>query len=428
MITNERQYRITRAQLDKIKRTIEVFDMKEITRRLESKILAKAEFDALQSELENLTAQAQEYETLKSGSVEILKASTLEELPNILIRARIAKGLSQRKLAELLGLKEQQIQKYEAEEYATANLNRIAEVANALQLNISEVAEFKKLQKPIEDRTEDLAWDEFPIKEMYVRNWFEDFSGSLKMAIDNAEELVKDFIIKSIGEPIRVATRQRMRLGGYVNKYALLAWQCRLINLAKEKGRENEFKIKEITDKMLADLAELSCKTDGPREAVAYLQRYGIPLIIVPHLPNTYLDGAAILLSDGPVIGMTLRYDRLDNFWFVLFHELAHIKKHLSKGRIEAIFDDLEESADEMEREADEYSGEILIPKDEWEISLARYTRSKESIIEFAKKIKRNSAIVAGKIRREAENYTILTDMVGQGEVRKLFPEVDFSY
>lgn len=129
MITNERQYRITSAQLEKLKTAIDTFDIKASTERTKSKVLAKAEIEALRSEYERLSLQLREYETLKSGTVEILKASNLEELPSILIRARVAKGLSQRQLADALGLKEQQIQRYEAEKYASANLHRLVEIA-----------------------------------------------------------------------------------------------------------------------------------------------------------------------------------------------------------------------------------------------------------------------------------------------------------
>ena len=143
MITNERQYRITKAQIQKFKEAIGAFDIKTATKQTKSKALAKAELAAMQSEFEQLSKQLHEYETLKSGTVEVLKASTLEELPNILIRARIAKRLSQRRLAEAIGLKEQQIQRYEAEQYASADLARLSKVANVLGLNISEIAEFK---------------------------------------------------------------------------------------------------------------------------------------------------------------------------------------------------------------------------------------------------------------------------------------------
>ena len=432
MITNERQYRITSAQAEKFKDAIESFDIKAAIERTKSKILAKAELDALRSEYENLTLQLQEYETLKSGSVEILKASTLQELPTILIKARIAKGWSQRQLADALDLKEQQIQRYEAEEYASANLHRLAEVADTLGLNISEIAEFRSQNKiSLDINKDDLAWNLFPVKEMYLRNWFEGFHGSLEDAVANSEELVKKFFEASIGDSMRVALRQRARLGSSINPYALIAWECRIISIAKgifEKDKTaNKYKHKDITDEWLAKLAHLSREKDGPLKAKEYLKDSGIRLIFEFHLPQTHLDGAALLLSDGPVIGMTLRYDRLDNFWFVLFHELVHIMKHLHKGDIESIFDDLDVKAEDIEQEADKQAGEFLVPEDKWETALARYVQSKESIIAFANELNVNPAIVAGKIRREANNYIILKDMVGQSEVRKLFPDVIFS-
>jgi HTH-type transcriptional regulator/antitoxin HigA len=431
MITNERQYRITNAQLEKFRKAIDDFDIKAVVKQTKSKILAKAELDALRSEYENLSMQMHEYEALKSGAVEILKASTLEELPKILIRARIVRGLSQRQLAEAIGLKEQQIQRYEAEEYASANLPRLAEVAKALGLNISEVAEFRApLQISLDIKKDGLDWNLFPVKEMYLRNWFEGFYGSLEDAVANSEELVKKFFEASIGDSMRVALRQRARLGSSINPYALIAWECRIIFIAKDISEKdktaNKYKHKDITDEWLAKLAYLSREKDGPLKAKEYLKDSGIRLIIESHLPQTHLDGAALLLSDGPVIGMTFRYDRLDNFWFVLFHEIVHIIKHLRKERIESIFDDLDVEAGDIEKEADELAGEILVPEDKWNTALARYLRSKDSIEDFAQELNIHPAIVAGKIQREAKKYTILTDMVGQGQVRKLFPDVYF--
>jgi HTH-type transcriptional regulator/antitoxin HigA len=430
MITNERQYRITSKQIEKLKKTIDTFDLKAATMWAKSKILAKAELDALRSEYENLSTQLNEYESLKSGTVDILKASSLKELPLILIKARIAKGLSQRQLADAIGSKEQMIQRYEAEKYASANLHRLVKVAHVLGLNINEIAEFKATpQKPIKVDKADLAWDQFPIKEMYRRNWFKDlFSGSLEEAVANAEELVEKFVKSSLDKPVQAFARQRVRLGGVVNRYALIAWQCRIIGLAKKKKIASKYKQKLITDEWLNELAHISIEKDGPQKAIDYLQGSGIRSVIEPHLPQTHLDGAAFLLHDGPVIGMTLRHDRLDNFWFVLLHELVHVIKHLHKENIESIFDDLDVEAGDIEKEADELAGEILVPEDKWDTTLARYLRTKDSIEDFAQELNIHPAIVAGKIRREAKNYMILTDMVGRGEVRKLFPDVDFSY
>jgi len=141
MITNERQFRITKSQLDRLNAAVADFDVEEASRRSGSRILADAELAALKSQSSELYNELREYEALKSGAITVLKTNKLSELPTILIRARIARGLSQRELAERLGMQEQQIQRYEAEGYASASLRRLTEVADALHLNVTEVAE-----------------------------------------------------------------------------------------------------------------------------------------------------------------------------------------------------------------------------------------------------------------------------------------------
>lgn len=429
MITNERQYRITKKQREKLKKVIDSFDIKESMERTKSSILAKAELEALISEFEILSSQVKEYEALKSGAIILLKASTLDELPDILIRARIAQGLSQRQLAKILGVKEQQIQRYESERYSSASLRKLVQVSDALEINISKVAEFKTSTKKRKDiPSEDIQWDMFPIKEMYRRNWLKDFSGSLSAAMANAKELAKEFFLNAIPKPIPIFTRKRVRANSNLDRYALFAWQCRVITLAQMTPLDGTYSKDLINKDWLSRLAQLSSLKEGPRRAKEYLEKSGIPMVVEPHLSHTYLDGAAILLPDGrPLVALTLRYDRLDNFWFVLFHELIHVMKHLRKGHLEDIFDDLDAEPDELERETDQLAGAFLIADEIWETALPRYIRSIESINEFAKEHKINPAIVAGRIRKEADNYTIFTEMIGQGEVRKHFPEVNFA-
>jgi HTH-type transcriptional regulator/antitoxin HigA len=263
---------------------------------------------------------------------------------------------------------------------------------------------------------------------MFRRKWFEGFSGSLEDALANAEELAKEFVKSSLDRPVQSLARQRVRAGGNVNRYALLAWQCRIIALANKQRLKNKYKQNTINKEWLTKVAQLSCADDWGKKVIEYLQNFGVRLVIESHLPNTYLDGAAFLLSDGsPVIGMTLYRDRIDNFWFVLLHELIHIMKHLRKGDIESIFDDFDVEAGDIEWEADEQAGEILVPEERWNTALARYLRSEDSIKDFAQELHIHPAIVAGRIRKEANNYIILKDMVGQGEVRKLFPNAYFS-
>ena len=81
---------------------------------------------------------------------------------------------------------------------------------------------------------------------------------------------------------------------------------------------------------------------------------------------------------------MTLRYDRIDNFWFVLLHELAHLWLHFQKTEFQQFFDDLDAGANELETEADNFASEALVPNDIWETAVARYLRTSDSIIQLA--------------------------------------------
>ena len=94
--------------------------------------------EAMESQLEELRDQLAEYEALSSGRVAVLELEGLRELPSALIRARIASGLTQKQLAERLGLKEQQVQRYEATRYGGVSLERIQQVAEALGVRIRE--------------------------------------------------------------------------------------------------------------------------------------------------------------------------------------------------------------------------------------------------------------------------------------------------
>jgi ribosome-binding protein aMBF1 (putative translation factor) len=135
MIKNERQYHITQAQFRKFREAIEAFDSKTSDTH---PVLVKAQRDALKSQLADLGAELTEYERLRSGKLRKLKKSTFQELPTELIRARIARGLTQKDLARKLGLKEQQIQRYEETDYASASLHRVYEVIKALDLEVRE--------------------------------------------------------------------------------------------------------------------------------------------------------------------------------------------------------------------------------------------------------------------------------------------------
>ena len=136
MITNERQYRITRKKALSFAHAIEEFDAKSDERTDVHPRLLKAKREAMESQLEDLREELEEYEQLKSADLSVISVASFEELAEGLIKARIAGSLSQRALAQRLNLKEQQIQRYEAERYASASYQRLCQVARALEVRI----------------------------------------------------------------------------------------------------------------------------------------------------------------------------------------------------------------------------------------------------------------------------------------------------
>ena len=132
MIKNERQYRITKAQADRFSQTLRSLEQSPAGSKGVHPLIAKAQQDAVKSQLADLKSELREYESLKAGEFRLDQLNVVSVLPAVLIKARIAQGLSQKELAERIGLKEQQIQRYEATDYASASLARINEVARAL--------------------------------------------------------------------------------------------------------------------------------------------------------------------------------------------------------------------------------------------------------------------------------------------------------
>jgi HTH-type transcriptional regulator/antitoxin HigA len=206
-----------------------------------------------------------------------------------------------------------------------------------------------------------------------------------------------------------------------MDKYALTAWTFRIV-LRARGIRTGPYDATVVTPDFLRQVAQLSWSTRGPLLAREFLEKYGIVLVVESHLPRTHLDGAAVLVEDNrPIIGLTLRHDRLDNFWFTLLHELAHIALHLKQVG-DGFYDDLDaEGASEQEAEADRVAGEALIPSRVWETTTLRHLRSPEAAEHLARQLKIHRAIVAGRMRNEAKNFRILNHLVGSGEVRKLF-------
>ena len=271
-----------------------------------------------------------------------------------------------------------------------------------------------------------IEWDRFPIREMIRRGWITE-------KVTDARRQAKDVMHRffaPLGKgwaPVALykQTHYYLRSARQMDFYALAAWNARVCIRALQTRPSVKFESSVLTLEFMHELAHLSTLNDGPRHAIEYLDKIGISLIVEPHLPETYIDGAAILAGpDRPVVALTIRYDRIDNFWFVLMHELIHISRHLNAD-MTAFYDDLdvEDPTNVQEREADQLAGEALIPDAEWKKSPASSLRNPDAVQHLASRLRIHPAIVAGRIRQQRKSYRVLNRLVGQGQVRRLFSE-----
>ncbi len=271
------------------------------------------------------------------------------------------------------------------------------------------------------ERKGEIDWSKFPIREMAKRGWLESLATKSKTAV---EDVVKSFIADA-GLQFGAASFRRT-LAGEANspttQYALYAWLARVIQKARAKQSTlGVFDKSTLSAGFLRELAQLSWSDRGPLLAVEYLEKHGIAVVIEPHLKGTLLDGAALNDIDGtPIVGITLRHDRLDNFWFTLLHEVAHLWKHV--GTDEAFLDDLDTSSeDRREAEANRLAKEAFIPRMLWKRSDAFIAPSKESIDKLSRELKIHPSVIAGRLRRETGNYRVFSDLIGLNQVRSMF-------
>lgn len=273
-----------------------------------------------------------------------------------------------------------------------------------------------------EQPLEGLEWERFPLAEMIKRNWLS-FRGTLSEARKQAGNLIGAWAARLGGDALQPAfLRQHVGAGSEPDSYALAAWRIQVSLLALGQNLP-KYKTGTVTHDFVRGLVGLSYLDNSPLLAREYLLKSGIHFVVEAHLPHTHLDGAAIKLSDGsPLVAMTLRHDRLDNFWFTLCHELAHVALHFEGEESTAFFDDLDQDEiDTYEKDADQWATEGLIPRVLWRAAKMEGTPTTVKVLAFAAKLRINPAIPAGRIRKEKGDYKLFSGLIGNKKVRKSF-------
>jgi len=278
------------------------------------------------------------------------------------------------------------------------------------------------LREPDDFRSMDkVSWNRFPLKEMQKRGYFNNLTSKTTDLISAVEEFFRPLNPQTQFSGILRKTNYRSVRP--MDKYALVAWTARVIQKAKRIKNVATYKAGTVNLGLMKEIAHLSTSEEGPLLARDFLKKRGIILVIEPHLSQTYLDGATLKTTDDsqPIIGLTLRMDRLDNFWFTLMHELAHVSLHADKNH-SFFYDDLDNpDTNTLEEEADFLASEALVPRSMWENSPAKLIPSPIAAESLARDLGVHIAIVAGKIRREEGRYIYLTNIINKAKIRKFF-------
>lgn len=373
----------------------------------------------MKSERAELNEAIAAYEAAKeTGEPATLQARAGGDPGLTLIVARIAKGFSQRDLAWRLGVKEQQVQRYEADRYGSISMKNYSRVAALLGVrlsaNIQPLPQFRGLDAVIDDVSKEQI--KKILKHGRENGWF---SGEMD------EVGLRQFIAQNriqFGSPSLLRTGLNVK--DHSDDVLLHAWRARVASRARQVISKGVERFDPIQTGWLQELRKLSVHSDGPRQARDLLLKRGIVMIVEAQIQGLAIDGAAFLEDDVPVIGITLRRDYIDNFWFTLLHEVGHVTLHYRTGLSEGFYDQFEQqSVDEQEAEADSFASNLLISDKLWQRSPARIAKSPAVIEKFAKDMSIHPAIVFGRIRKERNDYTLFSQKIGGKTVRQLFAE-----
>jgi HTH-type transcriptional regulator/antitoxin HigA len=247
-----------------------------------------------------------------------------------------------------------------------------------------------------------------PISEMIKRRWID--ADDVKQ-VDRVEAgLARFFGVESTEElPILQHAAKKTDVGGPVPP-AQLAWLFRVKHLSREMlvGRYSPDSCRDA----IKALSGLLSAPEAARHVPRILSEAGIRFVLVESLPKAKIDGVCLWLGEtAPVIGMSLRHDRVDNFWFVLRHELEHVLRQ--HGRIEPVVDtDIEAAgADvpEEERLANEAASAFCVPRKELDSFIARKQPffAERDILGFAARLNLHPGLVAGQLRYRLKRWDL---------------------
>lgn len=352
------------------------------------------------------------------------------EPPGTFIKRELdARGWSQRDLAFILGQSEQQLNPLLSGKRAiTADMARLLgdafNVSPQFFANLQSEFDLQNAKEPDPGvRTRAELQEHYPVRDMVRRGWIEDGDASLlELQVKRFFECDND---NDLHACIAFAAKRTHADSAPPSQ---LGWVFRVRQLARSL-RVQPYSSEKL-EAVLPRLRTLMIHADAVAEVPTILAECGVRLVIVEVLPGAKIDGVCTWLNDqSPVIGLSTLHDRLDNFWFVLRHEIEHILQGHGKDRI-GIIDHLPGDAssvttgtDEEERLANDAAAEFCISQSKM---TSFYTRknpyfSEKDVLGFASVNGVHPAIAVGQLQRRLGRYDYLRKY--QVPVRKFLME-----
>lgn len=328
-----------------------------------------------------------------------------------------ARDWSQRDLAYILGTPEQAVNmiisgKRGISPEMAKSLGDAFKVSPELFANLQTAYDMSKARAPdpgVSKRAR--LQTAYPIREMIKRGWLQDTDAAML-----ERQMARFFEVSNLNEIPHLEMAHAAKKTYYDDNTppAQLAWLFRVRQISKEMvvAKYSEKLLREALNRLKAMLIE----PEEARHVPRILAECGIRFVIVESLPGAKIDGVCLWLDrQSPVIGMSIRHDRIDNFWFVLRHEIEHVlRKH---GQTVAILDDLDgakggQGSDlpEEEQQANTAASDFLIERDEIESFIARKAPffAERDIIGFARRLQVHPGIVVGQVQKRTDRWDLL--------------------
>jgi HTH-type transcriptional regulator/antitoxin HigA len=280
--------------------------------------------------------------------------------------------------------------------------------------NLQKMHDLQKAKRPDPGVRTRATWQStFPVREMIKRGWIEDTDPALldlQMLRFFGKNRVAEIPFIGKGQIIPHAAKR----SGYEDMTEIqYVWLHRVKKIAE--GMDCPPYSFETLQARLPLIRAHMLDKDDLIHIPTILMECGIRFVLVEALPGSKIDGVCVWLDDQPAIGMTTRLDRLDNFCFVLRHEIEHVLREHGK---EATFTPVDEfngdfdddSLPENEKTANDAASEFLIPRKYLQSFIARKSPfiSEKDVLAFAARMEINPSVVVGQVQNKTKNYAWL--------------------